>query len=534
MKPRQDKNYIAGIYLRLSFDDGRDGESTSIESQRLMLSSFIKEKGWTLHDAYIDDGISGTTFNRPGVQRLLDDAKNGVINTIVVKDLSRFGRNYIQVGQYLDYIFPSFGIRFIALQDNVDTENREGSGMEMMPIMNVFNEWHAANTSKKVKAVLRAKSKSGQYCASVAPYGYVVGSDEKRLPVIDEPAATIVRRIFEMRLKGYSARRITNVLNDENIPSPLQYRKQRLGIASGTSSLFGWSEPTIWSILSNPIYRGDLIQQRTTTISHKNHQRIYHDESECVITVASHEAIVSKKVWEQVQEMRSSKRRGRRINRTGEVHPLSGLLYCADCGAKMRFHTEHQTSYSFNCGTYFRRGKEYCCSHHIAGKAIERIVLEDIRSKVKSVIVDEAAVRKNFIEKSARLTANKVKSIQYTLQQKTKRNAELEELIYNLYTDKVKGMIPEDICARMLAKYSEEQKTLEDEIQQLTLDLAGAEQVVADVDTFISKIKQYMNVTELTREMCLALIDRVVVGAAPKDKSQPRYIQIIYKIKLVA
>ena len=161
MKPKQNKNYIVGIYARLSRDDGQDTESTSIENQRLILTKYVNEKGWTLHDVYVDDGISGTTFERPGVQKLLDDAKNGIINTIIVKDLSRFGRNYIQVGQYLDYVFPTFGIRFIAIQDNVDTANRENSAMEMMPIMNVFNEWHAANTSKKVKSVIRAQAKDG-------------------------------------------------------------------------------------------------------------------------------------------------------------------------------------------------------------------------------------------------------------------------------------------------------------------------------------------------------------------------------------
>ena len=174
MKPKQNKNYIVGIYARLSRDDGQDSESTSIENQRLILTKYVNEKGWTLHDVYIDDGISGTTFERPGVQKLLDDAKNGVINTIIVKDLSRFGRNYIQVGQYLDYVFPTFGIRFIAIQDNVDTANRDNSAMEMMPIMNVFNEWHAANTSKKVKSVIRAQAKDGKYHSPNAPFGYVI------------------------------------------------------------------------------------------------------------------------------------------------------------------------------------------------------------------------------------------------------------------------------------------------------------------------------------------------------------------------
>lgn len=198
------KNYIAGLYFRLSQEDERVGESVSIENQRAILRKYAEERGFSIYGEYIDDGISGTTFNRPQVQRLLDDAKTGVINTIIVKDLSRFGRNYIEVGQYIDYVFPAFGIRFIAIQDNVDTENRDSGAMEMMPIMNVFNEWHAANTSKKIRAVLKANAREGKYHARKAPYGYTKSNDEKKTPILDEEAAVTVKRIFELRASGLS------------------------------------------------------------------------------------------------------------------------------------------------------------------------------------------------------------------------------------------------------------------------------------------------------------------------------------------
>ena len=198
------KRNKVGIYVRLSKDDERQGESLSIENQKLILERYVNEQGWILVDTYIDDGYSGTTFDRPGVQRLLEDAKIGIIDTIIVKDLSRFGRNYIHVGQYIDYIFPMYNIRFMALNDNVDTANSNSSGMDMMPIMNVFNEWHAANTSKKIRAVIEASVKSGNYRSSRAPYGYIRGKEGKHLPVIDEPAAKNVRRIFDMRASGIS------------------------------------------------------------------------------------------------------------------------------------------------------------------------------------------------------------------------------------------------------------------------------------------------------------------------------------------
>ena len=211
MLPKQ-TDYKVGMYLRLSRDDERVGDSLSIENQRRILTNYISEQGWQLYDTYVDDGISGTTFDRPGVQRMLDDAKTGKINLIICKDLSRFGRNYIQVGQYTDYIFPMYNIRFIALNDGIDTANSDSVSMDMMPIMNVFNEWHAANTSKKLRAVFESNAKSGKYMTTFCAYGYEKGTDENFTPVIDPYAAGIVRRIFEMRASGMNAKKIADVL----------------------------------------------------------------------------------------------------------------------------------------------------------------------------------------------------------------------------------------------------------------------------------------------------------------------------------
>ena len=211
---------------------------------------------------------------------MLDDAKAGIIDIIVVKDLSRFGRNYIEVGQYLDYVFPAFGIRFIAIQDNVDTANRESGGMEMMPIMNVFNEWHAANTSKKIRAVFKANAKEGKYHASKAPYGYVKGTDDKKTPVIDEEVAPIVKRIFEMRSRGASPHKIADTLNEEKIPNPSKYSMEKYGIVGKRNHMGLWSFVAVNSILNNPTYLGQLSQQRFSSRSYKNHKRYIKDESE--------------------------------------------------------------------------------------------------------------------------------------------------------------------------------------------------------------------------------------------------------------
>ena len=253
------KHYIAGLYYRLSQEDERQGESVSIDNQRTMLRKYAEERGFEVYGEYIDDGASGTTFQRPEVQRLLDDAKTGIINTIIVKDLSRFGRNYIEVGQYVDYVFPAFGIRFIAIQDNVDTENRDSGAMEMMPIMNVFNEWHAANTSKKIRAVKRSNAIAGVYSARKATYGYVKGTDKKRTPVIDEEAAPIVRRIFELHVSGISPKNIADILNAEGIPSPGQYAYEKLGHKGRPNEMRLWCEVSIRYMVNNIMYLGHAL-----------------------------------------------------------------------------------------------------------------------------------------------------------------------------------------------------------------------------------------------------------------------------------
>ena len=243
--------YNAGIYVRLSQEDMRAGESLSIENQKLILTKYVKEQGWNLVDTYVDDGWSGTDFDRPAVQRLLSDAQSGKINLIICKDLSRFGRNYIEVGRYVDYIFPSYNIRFIALNDNVDTASKDTSALDMMPIVNLFNEWHAASTSKKIKAVIEANAKAGKYRTTCAPFGYTKGDDPNHLPVIDPDAAPIVRNIFEMRASGISPHHIADKLNEDGVPIPSDYYYAKLGKPNPRRTRHMWSPETVRQILHN-------------------------------------------------------------------------------------------------------------------------------------------------------------------------------------------------------------------------------------------------------------------------------------------
>ena len=532
------KHYIAGLYFRLSQEDERQGESVSIDNQRSMLRKYAEEHGFEVHDEYIDDGVSGTTFDRPDVQRLLDDAKTGVINTIIVKDLSRFGRNYIEVGQYVDYVFPAFGIRFIAIQDNVDTENRDSNAMEMMPIMNIFNEWHAANTSKKIRAVKKAHAKEGIYTAKKAAYGYKIGTDKKRTPAIDEETAPIVRRIFEMYASGISPIKIAETLNLEGVMSPATYAYSQIGQKPKPNVMGLWTATTIREMLNKIIYIGHMAQLRWTSLSYKNHKRFRNDESEWAIVYNTHEPIISQELWNRCQERKKSVAKGRRT-KVGYTHPLSGFLFCADCGNKMKLKTAISRStgkrlYRFDCGHHIRYGKAYCFSHFIAASILEEIVLDDIREMAKSIVLDEKAIREEFIRHNAELADKAIKSAKKELQAKRKRVEELSRLMQVAYEDRVKGKMPEDICIGFIQKYSEEQKRLGTEIVDTEKKLTETEDTIQSADEFIRNIKKYLEAPELTREMCYELIDRITVGGSPTVTGKERTIDIVYKVDIAS
>lgn len=527
------KKYIAGLYFRLSQEDERQGESASIDNQRTILRKYAEERGFEIHGEYIDDGISGTTFQRPEVQRLLDDAKTGVINTIIVKDLSRFGRNYIEVGQYIDYVFPAFGIRFIAIQDNVDTENRDSGTMEMMPIMNVFNEWHAANTSKKIRAVWKAKANEGVFHGKKACYGYIKSTNNKGTFMIDEEVAPIVVRIFEMYASGISPKRISEILNEENIPCPGQYAFEKLGHKGKPGDRRLWGQMTIASMLKNMEYIGHMPQLRSTSISYKNHKRYNKDQSEWVIVHNTHPAIISQDLWDKVREREKSVAQGRKTA-TGYTHPLSGFLFCAYCGCKMKLNSVGNNKYAFNCGDHMRFGKAICFSHHISAKALEKIILDDIREMAQRIVLDEKTIREEFIHHNAELADTTIKKTQKELQAKQKRTEELSRLMQLAFEDRLKGKMPEDICISFIQKYSEEQKRLETEISTLETKLTEANNTKQSADDFIRNIKKYLEAPELTREMCYELLERVVVGGLPKITGKEREIDIVYKVDIVS
>lgn len=533
---KQTENKV-GIYLRLSQEDLREGDSVSIDNQRMILTKYVKEKGWTLVDTYVDDGWTGTDFNRPEVQRLLDDAKSGRINIIVVKDLSRFGRNYIQVGQYIDYIFPLNNIRFIALNDGVDTADRNSTALEMMPIINLFNEWHASSTSKKIKAVVEANAKAGKYGCKQAAYGYIKGNDEKHTPIINPETAPVVLSIFKMRAQGISPRHIADKLNEDGILNPTDYHYSIIGKEPTIAMRHLWSGATVKNILQNRIYLGQLAQLRRTTVSHKNHKVVYKDESDWVIVENNHEPIITQELWDRVREVENSVSNGKPM-KTGYVNPLCGLMFCADCGFKMQVATTWRgikktpdaVPYrSYNCTSYRLFGKNACDSHYITERCIEKLIVDNIRLMARLVIDDEEAARKRFLAIKNQGDAEKTANSRKNLAANQKRISELQGLIQSVYEDKYLGKITETSCGVLLSKYETELKALQEEQAKLTARLDTEKQNAEDVDKFIERVKKYADVQKLTREMCLELIEYVTIDKHPSDRKAERDIHIYYK-----
>ena len=515
--------------MRLSRDDEKSGESMSIDNQRIILRKYIAEHGGTIIDEYIDDGWSGTNFDRPEIKRMLSDAQSGKIDTIVVKDLSRFGRNYIQVGQYIDYIFPAYGIRFIAIGDNVDTADRSSAAMDMMPIMNVFNEWHAANTSKKIRAVLEAKQRSGKYTSWNYPYGYKAGSDDNRTAIIDEEAAEVVRRIFDLRLQGNSVRIIARILTSENIPNPATYFTRADGKKSDRRCSPLWVPKTVMWILSNPTYIGDVIQHKTTSVSYKNHKVVKVPESERIIKENAHEAIISRDVWDRVQALNRCVARGR-VDKRNRIHPLSGLLVCPDCGKKFKIssYKNKGVEYCFVCRTYADLGKNFCTSHRISESELESIILQDIRSMLSTAGIDEQRARDRFLRDMEKREAESKYSDEKQLRTLKSRILELDKLIEHAFEANVLNGMPENVCVNLCKRYQNEKESVERsifEIEQRLLKLNDGDKTVEE---YIEKLKRYAKCETLTREMCLELISFITLG---EQTLQGREVNIYYKFK---
>ena len=530
------ETYNVGIYCRLSNDDERDGESVSIENQKLLLQQYVRERGWNEIDVYIDDGYSGTNFNRPGVKRLIEDAKAKKINVILVKDLSRFGRNYIEFGQYTDYLFPSIGCRFIALNNGIDTLNKDSSN-DVMCFLNLFNEFYCRDTSKKVKAVKKACAENGMFMGTFPPYGYLRAPEDKHHFVIDEETAPVVRRIFALRAAGQSYCGIAAALNADGILPPGALYYQRKGKTDNRKVNRLWVNNTIKCILENEAYIGNMVQGQHGSISYKIRKQVDKPEDEWIRVEGTHQPIISQELWHTVKAV-SQKKVRKTSNAKTNNNLFCGLVYCADCGFKMVYKTVNQKyndgtkktlKYLF-CGSYYRTGKSGCTSHRIGEEILYELVLADIREKAQYAEYDYDGLLERLVYLKESEQRGFIASAEQELKAVNKRLAELEKLMQNLYEDKYNGDITPGVFQMLMQKYETERAAKAALLPDLQEKVKVKQGVRQDVNHWLALIRQYTELQKLDESILFELVDRIEVGELAQTPLGPmRDIKIVYR-----
>lgn len=538
------KLYKVGIYCRLSVDDASNSakakgyipadESVSIENQYELLSRFVMLNGWTEVKAYRDDGYSGGNFQRPGFLEMLEDARHGVIDLILVKDLSRLGRDFIEVGRYTDVIFPSLGCRFVSVLDCLDSE---GDSTDMLHFRSLMNDYHLKDLSGKIKSVLHAKMHDGQYIAAYAPYGYRKSTEDKHRLAIDGEAAAVVRRIFNMRRDGMAYGKIAAALNNDGILSPRWYWAVHYG--SGTCKYAKlWSYSMIKNLLNSSVYLGDLTQNTTGSRSYKDGTMIYKPETEWIIHENAHEAIISQEVWEAVQKVN---RQAAQIS-VGRTAPtpclFTGKLICADCGTPLvasrethrRKNGEVKRYTSYFCARYTSSGRSACSWHRIYEITLSELVLSEIRTHAEALRLDEAAVLDKLKKQLSADDARHQEESRGEIGRLRRRLQELEQMTARLYEDKVTGVISADAFSTLIQKSEQERQQKSERLNELQGAVRRYEQDNADIRQWALLIRRHLNIRALNRDIVDELIDHIEIGErAVIDGQRHQDIKIYYR-----
>ena len=517
---------ITALYERLSQEDKLEGESNSIANQKKILERYCREHGITAYRHYDeDDGYSGTNFNRPGFQRMLADIKAGKIKRVIVKDMSRFGRDYLQVGFYTDMLFPDFGVHFIAVNDGVDSTRGEN---EFTAIRNVFNEMYARDTSKKIRATWQSKGKSGEHLTTIPPYGYMKDPDNKKKWIIDEEAAAAVQQIFALCVSGMGPTQIAKWLEKHEIYNPTAYSqaKGRPVTNKPTANPYKWTNETVSRTLERIEYLGHTVNFKTRKQSYKSKKKLWNDPSEWVIFENTQPPIVEESVFLIVQNIRRSRRRPTKM---GDMGIFSGLLYCAECGGKMyqcraTNFTEEQKY--FICSTY-RKGKDLCTTHSIKNVVLHEIVLRNLREAIEYVTQYEAEFIQEAADSRLRERDAEFSRKRETLSRAESRIAELDNLFKHLYEDNVTGKLSDERFIKMSRDYELEQENLKSMAEVLREEIKQQEKQKTNVKAFISVVKKYTDMQELDASILREFIDRIEVSHTDK-KSKTREITIVY------
>ena len=517
------------LYCRLSQDDGLEGDSNSIQNQKNILQKFAEDHHFPNPCFYVDDGFFGGNFQRPAFQQMIFDMENGEIGIIVTKDLSRLGRNQLHTGLYIEERFPMFGVRYIAINDNVDTDSSESN--DLMPFKNLFNEWFIRDTSRKIRAVLKAKAERGERLGTRAPYGYIKDPETKKLAVDDE-AAAIVRRIFAMCASGNGPSQIARILKKEQVLTPTMYAYTRYGMnhtCLDTAHPYNWSDSAIANLLENEIYLGNTVNMKYSTKSYKDKRRVEHSREECLVFKDTHPALITQEVWDIVQRVRKNRRRPTKME---EQNKYSGLVFCADCGSNMVLHRARTMSASYNhftCRTYKKDG-ESCTGHYIRECVLDEVVLEDLRRVT-------AMARERPEEFAAYIGSRQSAEIQREIRRQEKelaamrkQKAELDAIFKKLYEDSVLSRITTEQFQMLSSSYTEEQNQIAAGIPQKEADIQRLRETVSGTDGFLDKAKRYMDITELTPELLRLFIEKIVVHEKEVkwSKHAPQTVEIYY------
>ncbi len=511
-------NKITALYCRLSVDDTdkqSDEESNSIKNQKQILQDYCKKNGYHNTRFFVDDGVSGTTFDRPGFKEMEALAEDGKIGTIIVKDLSRFGREQTEMGRLTQIVYPSLGITFIAIQEHVNTAT--GEGVEIMPFHTIFNEWYAAQTSKKIRQVWKTKSEHNMRVSHRIPFGYVRDKDDKEKWLIDEEAAKVVRHIFELYLSGMGIERIARRLQEEKVLTPNSYYAS---IGRGYSvylpdNPYEWKDTSVANILDNRKYTGCMVNNVYSTVSYKVHKRTIAPEEDRQIIPNLHEAIISEEDWLRVHELRQNKRR---TLKSGKTSMFSGLLYCHECGSKLHFCTSKTFGPRqdfYRCAKY-KSGRGTCSIHFIRNIVLERIVLAAISDLADFVRCYESVFMYMINERNKLLKAEAQKAEKRKLAQAEKRHDELEFLSKRVYEDNAFGKLPDDRYEKLIQSYEAEQKEIDKTIEDLKANLAKTTRESEELRYLFDKLRDLSQVTELDPVLVNTLIKRIEIHDSEK------------------
>lgn len=501
---------MVAIYVRLSNEDTRAGESVSIENQKLLLSKHAKEQGWTIHEIYCDDGFSGTNQNRPALQRMLADAQQGCFNTVLIKDLSRLGRNYLEVGQLAEVTLPQYGCELVSLNEQID---------DMMVFRNWFNEQHSKQTSQKVKAVKKVCAESGKFLGTYAPYGYKKDPENKHHLVIDDVVAPTVRQIFTYRAQGLGFRAIANTLNEQGVLPPRDYYYQQKNKENPLPVNHLWNENTLKVIMRNEVYIGHVVQGKVGTASYKSREVVNKPKEEWIRAENMHDPLIDLELWERVQAM-DAKRYKPRKRKDGTRSIFTGLLYCADCGSRLHNRkerekrkdgSEYHRSY-FICGNYARSGKSACTIHGINEKVLHSIVLEDIQKYARMVAWDEEKIVAAIISRQDSQDDSYRFSYQQEIKTHRDRLGKLEQIVAQLYEDRVTGTVPEKVFCSLMEKYETERVDRANALAELETRLAELRRDADNAENWARSIRPCLEMETLDTETLLRLVDKIVVG----------------------